>query len=125
MLRFILPSIAWTTFVITMSLLPSTNVELTGLRFEGADKVTHFIMYALLSLFWSTGLKKQNKSIGLRDWAFEICVYGGFFLGFILEVLQEFYTDTRHFELTDLLANGIGCIFGVLMFRLIYPNYKR
>lgn len=125
MLRFILPSIAWTIFVIIMSLLPSTNVELTGLRFEGADKAIHFIMYALLSLFWTTGLKKQNRSIGLRNRAFEISIFGGFFLGFILEVTQEFGTVTRHFELTDLLANGIGCIFGVLLFRLIYPNYKR
>ncbi|MFA5574426.1 MAG: VanZ family protein [Brumimicrobium sp.] len=125
MLRFLLVSIIWTFFVIIMSLIPSSNIDLTGFQIEVFDKIIHFFMYFFLTLFWTTGLKRQNISNNLQKNAFKISVLGGFSLSLILEILQNFITETRAFELLDLLANGIGCIFGALLFLIIYPNYKR
>lgn len=122
MLRFILPSILWTTFVVVVSLIPSSDLHLRTFQFEGIDKIVHFAMYTLLSLFWATGLKRQNIYIRLRRQAFNICILGGFLLGLILELLQEFVILTRTFEALDLIANGIGCIFGIVLFKLIYKN---
>lgn len=125
MLRFILPSIIWTIIVISVSLAPSSNLNLNEFEFDGVDKIAHFMMYTFLSLFWATGLKRQNVSDTLREKAFRISVFGGFFLSFILEVLQEFLTDSRHFELKDLFANGMGCLFGIVIFKLFYKGcYK-
>ena len=125
MLRFILPSIIWTALIIILSLVPSSNVNLKDFEFEGVDKAAHFLMYTFLSLFWATGLKRQNVSVSLQKNALKISVFGGFFLSFIIELLQENVVPTRHFEVLDLIANGIGCIFGVLLFRIIYKGaYK-
>lgn len=105
--------------------MPNSNVNLKDFQFEGVDKAAHFLMYTLLSLFWATGLKRQNVSVGLRRNAFRISVFGGFSLSLIIELLQEYLITTRHFEVLDLIANGIGCIFGVLLFRIIYKDaYK-
>ena len=125
MLRFILPSILWTLLVIVLSLLPSQKIIGEELIFEGADKVAHFVMYTFLALFWSTALKRQNKSVKLRAKAFLIAPTGGFLLSLILEVIQEYFVISRFFEALDLIANAFGCIFGVLLFRLIYKNTYR
>lgn len=124
MLRFLLPSIVWTLVVIFVSVVPgsSLNVDIT---IAGLDKIVHFGMYTLVTLFWSVGLKKQNINVKLSRNAFKISVLGGFGLGLLLEIVQQFFVPFRYFELLDLIANGIGCIFGVILFKIIYREYKR
>jgi glycopeptide antibiotics resistance protein len=93
--------------------------------FEGADKIAHVFMYTFLTLFWSTALKRQNKSVKLRAKALIIAMIGGFLLSLILEIIQEYFVISRFFEALDLIANAFGCIFGVLLFKLIYRNTYR
>ncbi|MBW7867883.1 MAG: VanZ family protein [Brumimicrobium sp.] len=124
MFRFILPSILWTIFVIFISVIPGSNFSNFSI-FEGVDKVAHFLLYTFLSLFWIIGLKRQNISDNLNRKAFRIGILGSFLLSFILEIIQEFYVPFRFFELLDLIANGIGCIFGWLIFKIIYRNCNR
>lgn len=125
MFRFILPGSIWTIVVIAVSLIPSSNFDARQFDIEGIDKVIHFSMYALMTLFWSTGFKRQYKSKKIRKYAFHIAVIGGFLLSLILEVFQEIFIFSRSFDWLDLIANGIGCIFGVVVFKLIYKgSYK-
>jgi glycopeptide antibiotics resistance protein len=93
--------------------------------FDGADKIAHIVMYTFLTLFWATALKRQNKSVKLRAKAFIIAIIGGFLLSLILEITQEYFVISRFFEALDLIANAFGCIFGVLLFKLIYRNTYR
>lgn len=125
MLRFVLPSVLWTILVIVLSVSSSQKLIGDGFVFEGADKIAHFIMYTFLTLFWTTALKRQNKSVKLRAKAFLIALIGGFLLSLILEIIQEYFIISRFFESLDLIANAFGCIFGVLLFKLIYRNTYR
>jgi glycopeptide antibiotics resistance protein len=88
----------------------------------GLDKLIHVTLYLFFTMFWSTGLKRQYKSKKIRKYAFQFSIVGGFLVGLILEILQAFFVETRYFDWQDLIANGIGCIFGVLMFKLIYQK---
>ncbi|MEX2484121.1 MAG: VanZ family protein [Brumimicrobium sp.] len=106
--------------MIILSLSPSSQLASNEISFEGIDKIAHFVMYSLLTLFWITGLKRQNKSKKLRAKAFLIVTVSAFVLSLILELLQEFFVISRYFEGLDLIANGFGCIFGVLLFKLVY-----
>lgn len=125
MLRFIFPSLVWTALVIILSLVPSSNVSLDNFQFKGVDKVAHFIMYTLFALFWSIGLKRQNVYVWLRRYALQISILGGFLMSVIIEFLQEYAVVSRSFEFLDLIANGIGCIFGIVLFKIIYKDsYK-
>lgn len=124
MLRFIFPSIIWTIFIIVISLIPSSSANVKDFHFQGGDKIAHFVMYTLVSLFWTIGLKRQNISVSFRRNAFKIAVFGGFLLSLIIELIQEFFIWTRHFEALDLLANAIGCIFGIILFKIIYKDYN-
>jgi glycopeptide antibiotics resistance protein len=111
--------------VIVLSLSPSQKMIGDEFIFDGADKIAHLVMYTLLVLFWSTALKRQNKSVKLRAKAFMIATVGGFLLSLILEIIQEIFIISRFFEVLDLIANAFGCIFGVLLFKLIYRNTYR
>lgn len=125
MLRFILPSLVWTALVIILSLVPSSNVSLQDFQFKNVDKVAHFIMYTFMSLLWVIALKRQNVYVALRRFAFQIVLFGAFGISVIIEFLQEYAVDTRSFEVLDLIANGIGCIFGIVLFKIIYKDsYK-
>lgn len=125
MLRFILPSILWTLFVIIISIVPGTDLNYGDFHFEGADKIAHVLLYTLFALFWSTALRRQNSNENLRIKAFKIIFIGGFALGLVLELIQENFIFGRYFELLDLVANGIGCIFGIILFKIIYRDIKR
>lgn len=125
MLRFIIPSIAWTLFLIIVSVVPGTDIHYGGFHFDNADKIAHVLLYSLLTLFWSTALKRQNSYKELRIKAFKIAFWGGFLLGLVLEIIQENFIFGRYFELLDLVANGIGCIFGILLFKIVYKDIKR
>ena len=125
MFRFILLSTIWTILVISVSLIPSSSFDAQQFEIEGLDKAIHLSMYTLMTLFWSTGLKRQHQSKKVRKNAFLIAVLGGFLIGLILEILQEYLVSSRSFDWLDLIANGIGCIFGVIVFKLLYKDTYR
>lgn len=125
MLRFLVPSLIWTTLVILLSLAPAQSIPEISFKFKGFDKLVHGVMYCGLTFLWITGFKRQNKSKKIRANAFVIVLLSAFILGVIMEGMQHFFIKNRYFEVLDLIANGIGCIFGLLFFRLIYKSsYK-
>lgn len=115
----------WTAVVVVLSLVPSSNVSLNEFQIDNVDKAAHFVMYTLFTLFWTIGLKRQNIYVGLRRHAFKVVVISGFLMSVGIEFLQEYVVPSRSFEALDLIANGIGCIFGIVLFKMIYKNaYK-
>ena len=108
--------------VILLSLIPERAINNIDFNIEGFDKFVHFVMYFGLVFLWSTGLKRQNRSKKVRDKALYIAVIGGFILGLILEITQHFIIKSRYFDSVDLIANGFGCIFGLIFFKLVYKS---
>lgn len=111
--------------MIIISMVPGTDLDYGSFHFEGADKIAHIVLYTLFALFWSTALKRQNSNKIMRLKAFKIVFWSGFSVGLILEVIQENFIFGRYFELLDLVANGIGCIFGIILFKIIYRDIRR
>ena len=102
--------------------MPAKEIPSASFYFKGMDKLVHFAMYLFLVYFWIAGMKRQNISPPLRKKAFYLAVLGAFILGVFMEIIQHFYIKNRYFETLDLIANGIGCIFGVFLFRIIFKN---
>lgn len=89
---------------------------------EGFDKFVHFVMYLVLVFLWCVGLKRQNRSKKIREKALYIAVIGAFILGVFLEGAQYFLIKSRYFDSVDLIANGFGCIFGLILFKIVYKS---
>ena len=71
----------------------------------GWDKAQHAVVYACL-MWWCV---QAFQRCGLFFWAAILFLMGG-----SLELLQN-QTGSRHMELTDIVANGVGILVGFLL----------
>jgi len=69
----------------------------------GEGFIVHLVAYLLMGYLWRHSGLSYARS-------FLLC----FLIGFIIEIIQSF-TSTRVFSLFDVLANGLGIIFGLLL----------
>jgi VanZ family protein len=89
--------------VCVASLIPAADLPVVGI----SDKIEHAGSYFLLML-WFAGLYPPSRHLWLA--------VGLFALGAALDVLQ-LGTTSRHFDLRDIAANGVGI---ALAFALSY-----
>lgn len=71
------------------------------------DKIIHFIAYCILVILSIYAYKKINKVY------FKSFIYA-FSLGIFIELIQ-YFLPYRFFELADVVVNGLGAIFGVVI----------
>ncbi|HEY0262483.1 MAG TPA: VanZ family protein [Chitinophagales bacterium] len=108
-----MPSILWAAFVLVVSLLPSnTFPEVNVLNF---DKVVHCGIYFMLTFcVWFYFYKTENLTSSVskkqqKSSFFLVCISCILF-GFVIEILQQTLTTTRHFDLYDVAANSVGVL---------------
>lgn len=72
-------------------------------------------MYTGVALFWLKYVETLRPDKQTAKVVF-VAVLAAFLLGVMMEVVQHYWVENRHFELLDLIANGFGCIFGGIVF---------
>ena len=115
------PAFCWAFLIAALYAIPGS--ELRSLSFWevfGADKIAHMVVFALFGLILRVGMRRQTRFPGMTHrsyWlSFLIVVaYGG-----ILELFQGVLFVERTSDLLDFIANTIGAVLGLLLFRLIY-----
>ena len=81
--------------------------------FSGADKIIHLLMYAGLGWMLMWAFYKGHLSKLIRVFLFlSIPVWG-----ILMEIMQLFMHQGRSFSWYDILANLVGAIIGVLVYR--------
>lgn len=113
-------AIVWAIIIFISSVISADNVPEISFKIIFIDKIAHFIIYALLSLFLMIGLKKQYTFELFRYKAVQSSIIIAAIYGIILESVQLFFTETRAFEVGDIIANILGAMFGYVIFRIIY-----
>jgi VanZ family protein len=103
----------WTILLIVLSVISKgTASKLALIDFFGIDKVAHLIFYCVLAWLWVKAFTESH----LRHNAlisFIICAT----LGTTLEFVQKYCTDGRSFEYDDMVANLIGTILGLSLYK--------
>ena len=112
------PGIAWALFIMLGSLLPSNRLPSQ----EIPDKAIHFFIYFVLGLLLCFGFAKQVRwprmRINAAWYAFGISLL----YGVILELVQLLFIPSRSGEWLDFVANALGAILVVPVFKLIVGN---
>lgn len=98
----------WVLIITILSLKPSTG---GGGLFPHADKVGHFGVYAIFSILLYSKLNSLFPLQKATIITLAVCII----YGILMEVLQATLTTTRHFDTTDMLANTVGAIIGVII----------
>jgi VanZ family protein len=106
---------SWTAIVVFLSLIKSDNFgSLSYFNFQGKDKVLHAVSYCMLSFLWSVYVK--NKYSNTYSFIIFTCCTS---FGILMEFFQDRWTSTREFDNYDILANTIGVILGIMLFKFM------
>lgn len=80
------------------------------------DKIEHGIAYATLALSWLLALKNKVKIATI--------IIGCIIYGTIIEVLQGTITNYRTADFYDIIANSIGILIALLIFKVFFEKNK-
>lgn len=109
-LKYNLLSILWALLILILCLVPGK--DLPSLTIFEFDKFVHFAIYLVLTLLMYYGWKKQNSFLHLHEGTILKILMLTFTYGFAVEVIQEFFTADRHFDIYDALSNAAGAVAG-------------
>jgi VanZ family protein len=77
--------------------------------FDFYDKAQHSLIFVTLTIAGLMAYPQRLKTLCLG-----LCVYGG-----LIEVLQSTVTTTRHGDVVDWFADGVGIVVGLVVYLLI------
>lgn len=93
-------------------LTDSSNIP--AVNFPSIDKIVHFCFHFGFTISWILFFKKELKGKAPDDFkAYLISFIFSVFFGITIEILQSVLTTTRAADVTDILANALGALFGV------------
>lgn len=99
-------SIIWLIAITVASLISAQTVsEIKMVYIPGLDKLIHFIMYMILTIFLLSAIKERKYQI----------IGFSIFYGILMEILQFLISSGRSFEIYDIIANISGAIGGAII----------
>lgn len=109
--------------IAVVSLLPGESLpQFSWGQMISLDTLGHFGLYALLSfVFLYEWLRNQRSVRGQLSDSIRIWASTSVF-GILLEVLQATMITGRFFEVSDIIANIIGSMTGILMYFWLMKN---
>lgn len=119
-LYFVIIAIVLSIIVAFVSLMPSSGVP--KVEIKHLDKLIHFTMYFVLSMSYGLAFSFIYKNGSFKKWLFPFLMALCF--GILMEFCQEIFTNTRNFDVFDILANGIGSFFGILILKKLSLTFK-
>ena len=103
--------------IVVLSLFPFGRIEMAE-NVPLADKWTHMVMYAVLSLAMAWECRRSRESYSWLHFLAIVFVLPTV-LGGILELAQAYCTDYRSGEWLDLVADAIGALVAAVVASLI------
>ncbi|MEC5148131.1 VanZ family protein [Chitinophaga sp. 212800010-3] len=116
-LKYYLPAILWIIMILVLCTLPGKDIPSNSF-FQAVhfDKIVHFGMFGGVVLFLALGiywLKHRISSTTLF-----ILVLCSACYGLAIEFIQKYWAIGRSFDMYDVLADTLGAIAGVWVFKL-------
>ncbi|ANH82823.1 hypothetical protein A8C56_19185 [Niabella ginsenosidivorans] len=114
-------------FIITLVLLTLPGSAFPKERFLDKiffDKWVHTGMFAILVFLWNFWLIKKHT--GLTGIASKFIIVGVLALayGIAMEFVQKYWVPYRSFDVTDMIADGAGCLAGLFLSFYVYKKNR-
>jgi len=111
---YLLPALDWLVIITLLSLMRSPRLPDVGV--SNTDKLAHAFVYFVLILLPIWGFLKKNNQKRLLHTTLWIIFASCCIYGVLIEVLQYSIGTGRNFEIPDIIANIVGCLFGVFLY---------
>ena len=117
--KYYLPAMGWAVVILVLSAMPSQ--QLPQIDIISIDKIGHLGVYWILTMLILWGASKQPDA-NLKIWSqsLSIILAIGTIYGILIELMQYLFFPGRYFEILDALANFVGCILGIISFKLLF-----
>ena len=108
--------VLWTIIIAFLSLMPNPEIqEISWTDGFQIDKLAHIFLYAMYTILLGRFLDgKAYKNIPSVLLLFVIPIS----YGILMEVLQNYLSPTRFFDMLDIIANIIGSIVGFFILKI-------
>ena len=118
---FLFSALFWTAVILFFCLVKSSDLPAVEILY--LDKVVHAFFHFVFTTLWFLFFKnKLNNSSIFRPLA--IAFVFSFFLGIAVELMQQFFTNTRSADIVDELANLCGATLSVVVVILLNKRSK-
>lgn len=108
--------------ILLTTLLPSTSMPANLSLWElfSFDSFAHAFLFGVLTFLMIIGLTKQYTFIKLHHYAIRTSLFVSFIFGVFIELMQHFFIYGRQGDIMDVIANTIGCLLGIILFKWVY-----
>jgi len=119
-IRYHILTIIWSIILLSLTFLPGKELPDTA-ELISFDKIVHVALFALLSILMLVGIVKHQ--ISKKKFFNPLAIVVGYtaILGILIEICQK--SIGRSFDWFDWLADMVGCLVGLVVFKLLY-KYK-
>ena len=122
-LKYYIPAVLWSFLIFFLSTMGGVNLPASWLDFIALDKVGHLVVYGLFCILLLGGFAR-NRTRELKQNGIIMALGISIIYGIGMEVVQYSFFPGRFFELPDIIANIIGSILGLYLFkRFIHKNF--
>jgi len=120
-LRYNFYTICWAILMLLLTIATKGDLpKMNQWDLLSFDKFAHFTQFCILIFLMIVGFHKQHTFSALRYRPIQISLVICLVYAIILEILQLLLATGRSFDITDAIANILGCFGGLLIFYLIY-----
>ena len=120
-LRYNLFTLLWAAMILLLTLLPSASMPpLSIWSLLSFDSFAHAFLFTVLIFLMIVGLKKQFSYLKLRHYAIRVSLFTSVIFGIAIELMQHYFITGRQGDMIDVLADTIGCLIGIVLFKWIY-----
>ena len=111
--------VLYTTIITIFLLVPISTGISTKLPI---DKLVHIVLNAALIFLWLAYFYKKEA---LKEWySLLVILFLAIVYGIIIEISQEHFTTSRTADVFDVVANIVGCLSGLFIFKLLKTKFS-
>lgn len=123
--RYFFPSIAWFVFSTILLTLPgSAFPQENWLSWIWFDKWVHIGMFGIMTLLLCRGFFKKKIAVETHTQFFIMSGFLCLGYGVAMEFVQKYYIPNRSFDIGDIIADGVGCLLGVVVSLKFYKKNR-
>ena len=120
-LRYNLFTIMWAAVILLTTLLPSSSLPSVSVwELFSFDSFAHAFLFSVLTFLMIVGFAKQYSYLRLKHYPVQHALFISTMFGIFIELMQHHFIPGRQGDIVDVLANTIGCLLGIVLFKWIY-----
>ena len=110
------PAVGCAIVILILSTQPGIDLPESWMDFLAIDKLGHAVVYGALTFLLLRGFKKEDM-IGFAGNSTVSALIISIVYGISMELIQYLFFPGRFFELYDIIANIIGSLLGLYIFK--------